>query len=693
MHSIEANASLLDERDENEESDSSSDTGDINTQLVDSRHEARAEINPEEPAESDVKVNVFQRCGCSPTVMICISHALSAWGDRMWMYAISIFLIALTPGSFLFTAIYGLAVSLAVVAFGTLVGDWIDMTQRLKAIRLTLIIQNVAVVACAVIVLIMFEQKVSSPIFIILAVVLVLLAIVARLSSLGTTIAIERDWVVVIAKEDEFLLAGTNSILRRIDLTCNILAPVSTGLILDYGSILIGVLFIASWNIVSVFVEYTMLSAVYRSCPALATKAVDVNRLKGAASNSDPDLVNVDLSENDNDGTILVPRVKTPRSLAKNFSLLVEKIISRVRVLRFGLKLFFQQRVAFAGIGLACLYLTVLGFDSITTAYAYSQHVSAMELGFLTGAGALTGILGTFIFPKCRQVFGLVKTGLISISTQLFFLMLCVASVWAPGHPGHLLEPNYHGDVTHEMTNFTNVSILPTENLVDTLSTTPWTVTVTIRPTVTVHSSLMPSRSTASILPKNMKPSTTIPLSSTISSTTNITKTRNNTKINAEHSDDSEDSNSLVSLGLLMGGIVMSRIGLWMTDLVITQLFQENVPEQERGIVSGVQNSFNSIMDVIHFVMVTVAPKPEQFGVLILISVTMVAIGLAFYSRFAWNHRKRLTQLEKLSHWSASNESIEGTSRRLRDESRSNSRSDLSSGVLSVKNDNYSLES
>lgn len=63
-------------------------------------------------------------------------------------------------------------------------------------------------VACAVVVLIMFEERISSPIFFILAVSLVLLAIVARLSSLGTTIAIERDWVVVIVKEDESLLAG-----------------------------------------------------------------------------------------------------------------------------------------------------------------------------------------------------------------------------------------------------------------------------------------------------------------------------------------------------------------------------------------------------------------------------------------------------------------------------------------------------
>ena len=59
----------------------------------------------------------------------------------------------------------------------------------------------------------MFKQNTSSPLFVILAIVLVLLAIVARLASLGTTIAIERDWVVVIAREDASLLAG---ILRYI---------------------------------------------------------------------------------------------------------------------------------------------------------------------------------------------------------------------------------------------------------------------------------------------------------------------------------------------------------------------------------------------------------------------------------------------------------------------------------------------
>lgn len=491
---------------------------------------------------------------------------------------------------------------------------------------------------------------------------------------------------------------GTNSILRRIDLTCNILAPVSTGLILDYGSRFIGILFIAGWNIVSVFVEYTMLSSVYHSCPALGNKTVDTNRLDVAGSNSEPDLVNVDLSENDEDGTVLVPRVKTPRSFSLICTLLVDKLKSRVRVLRFGLKLFFQQRVAFAGIGLACLYLTVLGFDSITTAYAYSQHVSAAALGILTGAGALTGIFGTFLFPKFRQMFGLVKTGLISHSIQLFFLMFCVASVWSPGHPGNLLDQNSNektGTIKPK-----NVSSLPTKSSLNAMNTASsnfsgQSIATLIQSSPTVHPRSIsptlskPNNSSVFIPATNIKPSTTIPLSPS----TTIFKPTNSSKNDTRKSGNNKDSNSLISLGFLMGGIVMSRIGLWMTDLVITQLFQENVPEQERGIVSGVQNSFNSIMDVAHFVMVTVAPKPEQFGVLILISVMMVSVGFAFYSRFAWNDRKRLMHLEKLSHWSASNESVEGTSRELRDESRSNSTSDISGGVLSVKNDNYSLDS
>ena len=496
------------------------------------------------------------------------------------------------------------------------------------------------------------------------------------------------DWAVL--KFSPSFFTGTNSTLRRIDLTCNILAPVLTGLVLSFGSDFVGVLFIASWNVLSAFVEYTMITSVYYSCPALANKVIDANRLNDDVNVSNPDLDNTDLSvEDTKDRTGLVRDFKNSHSFFKNCAVLVEKFRSRVRVVVLGIKIFFQQRVAFAGVGLACLYLTVLGFDSITTAYAYSQHVSPLTLGLLTAAGALTGIFGTFLFPIFRKIFGLDKTGLISNSIQLFFLMFCVASIWAPGHSGHLLDPHYHHHSNrHEkiQERCLNVSNSPTVriNMHSTLITSSAS-DFPLPSSALINMSLLPNKALSTI--SQIKPTRTFSSFVTITKT-NVTGCGNITSKNSTKTVNNEQ-NSIISLVLLMGGIVMSRIGLWMTDLTITQLFQENVPESERGIVSGVQNSFNSIMDVAHFVMVIVAPRPEQFSVLILISVAMVALGLMFYCLFAWNNRSELSRIRQ----SSSNNSIEGASQRLRDESRRNSTSSAPSEILNLENDNYSVQS
>jgi hypothetical protein len=44
------------------------------------------------------------------------------------------------------------------------------------------------------------------------------------------------------------------------------------------------------------------------------------------------------------------------------------------------------------------------------------------------------------------------------------------------------------------------------------------------------------------------------------------------------------------------------------------------VKEKERGLVSGVQNSLNQLMDMLKALMVILAPYPEEFGLLIVIS-------------------------------------------------------------------------
>lgn len=96
---------------------------------------------------------------------------------------------------------------------------------------------------------------------------------------------------------------------------------------------------------------------------------------------------------------------------------------------------YYNQSVFLAGLALAFLYMTVLGFDCITTGYAYTQGLSGSTLSILMGASALTGIMGTVAFTWLRNKCGLIRTGIISGIAQLSSLVLCVISVFTPGSP------------------------------------------------------------------------------------------------------------------------------------------------------------------------------------------------------------------------------------------------------------------
>ncbi len=106
--------------------------------------------------------------------------------------------------------------------------------------------------------------------------------------------------------------------------------------------------------------------------------------------------------------------------------------------------------------------MTVLGFDSITMGYAYSQGVPESILGILLAVGAAVGLLGSVVFPFLVRCMGVERTGdfsykfilpcilelfpimrfnfwissgLYGFSLEVACLTLCVASVWAPGTP------------------------------------------------------------------------------------------------------------------------------------------------------------------------------------------------------------------------------------------------------------------
>jgi len=373
----------------------------VNTKMIEGYERSRGE-DIEENAEAKKKKEVPWRVYCA--------HALSTWGDNMWWFAGGCYMLELHPASLRLTAIYGLVIAATVIVFGASMGRWIDRTNRIIAARTFLTIQNTAVSLCALILagFIQFrhELEFGHPELITagVSVLSILLASVARLASAGTNIIIQKDWIVVISEGDTDRLATMNSILRTIELTTYMLAPAVAGQLITFlGFGFTGAL-IAGWNIVSVMLEYLLLALIYRRYPDLSKKRINLETY----------------DDKENDGS----KEKESRGLCHGLMDAVE-----------GWKTYFNHPVMKAGLGLACLFMTVLGFDNITYGYCLMQGVPHAALGLLVGVSALVGVAGSLAYPAIRRCVGLERTGLLGMFLLVSCSSLALLSIILPGSP------------------------------------------------------------------------------------------------------------------------------------------------------------------------------------------------------------------------------------------------------------------
>ncbi len=83
----------------------------------------------------------------------------------------------------------------------------------------------------------------------------------------------------------------------------------------------------------------------------------------------------------------------------------------------------------------------------------------------------------------------------------------------------------------------------------------------------------------------------------------------------------------------------MQFSGLWVADLVITQLIQENVPEDERGIFNGTQHSLNMVFAIVRSLLVIFLPHVRTFWIVTILSFLAVLSGAIFY--YVYRFRRR----------------------------------------------------
>ncbi|KEH28812.1 solute carrier family 40 protein [Medicago truncatula] len=214
-----------------------------------------------------------------------------------------------------------------------------------------------------------------------------------------------------------------NSVTRRIDLTCKLLAPVLTGFIISFVSLKASAITLALWNGVSVWVEYWLFTSVYSGIPALRRSGQ--RRMERLSSQSDLERNNLtaesDSLLHDNGDISELVDGKSRKTISEWISK-----ISYVDAWR----VYLQQEVVLPGLALALLFFTVLSFGTLMTATLEWEGIPAYVIGIARGISAAIGIAATVLYPVLEYHMSAIRTGLWSIWSQWTCLLPCLAAIW-----------------------------------------------------------------------------------------------------------------------------------------------------------------------------------------------------------------------------------------------------------------------
>ena len=425
------------------------------------------------------------------------------------------------------------------------------------------------------------------------------------------------DTIYRLIRYSSFIFIVLNANMRRFDLLCKLLAPIFAGVLLAHTSSFlpchreelaggfVATVFIGIWNVVSFFGELSLLFLVYKLVPALANK-----RLRGKTNLSDDE---EEEEEEEVEVKLKPSHVQESSPNSKSCLKVLEKLATPYNTLRNGWSIFWRQEINLVGFSLAALYLTVLGFSGVTATYFLTQGLTSDLIGLFYGIGGIFGISGTFVYPFLRRRLGTVRAGLTGSILQVSLLTFCVIGAFLPSKPIANDDRGYYSANCTYNVSIDSICPSPTSSLSSTFifGSSPSSIFDPSSSSIfgPSHSIFGPSPFPSNdFLLMSPSPSPPPPLDREPGSSINI-----------------------VSIALILVGIIGARFGLWMFDLAVSQLIQERVIEEERGVVSGVMNAMNSNMDMLQYVLVVIVPRPQDFRYLTLVSYASVSTGLFFY--------------------------------------------------------------
>jgi iron-regulated transporter 1 len=325
-------------------------------------------------------------------------------------------------GSALLPAAYGMAEGLVVFLAGAAVGEALHTTpqRRLAVVRHTLITQNACVALSAVSGVVSLLFGPWSPVngepgwegipWLVVAGIgcMVVSGCVASVAGLASSLAVEKDWVVIVCGDDEDRLSRMNATMRRIDLFCKTASPVITGALMTAG-VAWGALGVAVWNLLSMAVEYRLLEVVSADVAGLSPATPDPKATLAPVSG--PKAPATDAS---------IPEPRPEESRRSLWTLMLKPLTT----LRQGWGLYRALPFFGSALGLTGLYLSLLSFNKVTSAFLLWGGLSPLGIGAAQAIGAVCGLVATLSFPRCvARCGGIRGTATLAVWLQVLLLV------------------------------------------------------------------------------------------------------------------------------------------------------------------------------------------------------------------------------------------------------------------------------
>ncbi|VDN83718.1 unnamed protein product [Brugia pahangi] len=209
------------------------------------------------------------------------AYAISCIGDRLWTFALILILEYI--GGIRLVCFSQLFDEIIIMAFGSVIGSWMDHHTRKRGIITVLIVNNTNVAisaallaSCITISEISTNYDSHSLLWHILYVICIVLSIITcSLSCLASEMekmAFTKDWIVVITKKDETSLSAANAWMKTIDLSSSVVSPFISGYIINSIGYRFACMIFVVWNLLSVFIEAYIIIRVYNAVAELAKR-------------------------------------------------------------------------------------------------------------------------------------------------------------------------------------------------------------------------------------------------------------------------------------------------------------------------------------------------------------------------------------------------------------------------------------